>query len=570
VRGEAGSRGSARDDIVDRHKGLVGRTFLVSLLTLASRLLGFVREVVSAAIFGDQSAVYDAFVTAWRVPNLFRRLFGEGALSTSLQTAVTEADGDRGADAGRRLFLAVMRLTLAILVVVAGVSMVVVAGLPDRMPGTGWAWMGADPGPVRDLTVRLMPFVVVVCLAALAGGALNVRGHYRAPNLAPVAMNLGWIAALLALGVGYGWGETATGAKAEVVALQWEMARWLSAAVVLSGVLQLAVQVPALFENGLLRRRKGDPEPAPEPGGPGAWDVLRSSAPLALGAAVYQINVMIDGLMAEGLVADGGPAAHYYANRVQQFPLALIAVAATNAVFPSLKALGHRGRLGEVRALHDRTQLGIAFLALPAACGLAVLAQPIAAVLFQHGAYGAEGVARMAATIRMLALALLPAGAVGLLGRAYYAMGDFRTPVRVSIAMLVVNVGLNAALVAGLGMDVDGLALATALSSWLQLLVLLPGLRTRLGLPAGAGGGVSRLARFAAATAVSGLGAWAAHRGVAWTLGLGPDAAPRSVVALAASALVGVASYLALASLLRVPEWSEFRARLDRRTSRNR
>lgn len=173
----------ARDEIVDRHKGLVGRTALVSGLTLLSRILGFVREVLSAALFGDKSAIWDAFVTAWRVPNLFRRFFGEGAISTSLQAALTEADGDGGNEAGRRLFLRTGRTMVLLLLSVSLLAMLGAYIVPD-------AFLGSDPAPVRELIVRLLPFVVLICLAALCAGALNVRGHFATPSLAPALMNL--------------------------------------------------------------------------------------------------------------------------------------------------------------------------------------------------------------------------------------------------------------------------------------------------------------------------------------------------------------------------------------------
>ena len=181
-------------DVVGRHRGLLLRTAIVSLLTLGSRLLGFVRETLTASIFGHASPVNDAFVTAWRVPNLFRSLLGEGAMSTSLQTALTREDGERGLAAGRRLFWALARVVGLIALGLCAAVMLGAWLLPDTMPFTGWAWLGADPEPVRELVVRLMPFVIFVCLAAVVGGALQVRGHFASTALAPVLMNLWWIA----------------------------------------------------------------------------------------------------------------------------------------------------------------------------------------------------------------------------------------------------------------------------------------------------------------------------------------------------------------------------------------
>jgi len=497
-------------DLIGRHRRLVRRTALVSALTLVSRLLGFVREMLSAWLFGDRSAVYDAFITAWRVPNLFRRFLGEGALATSFQTALTRTDGDEGLEAGRRLFHATSRWLSGILVVLCGVVMLGVSAMPDEMPLTGWHWLGQPAEPVRDLTVRVMPFVVLACLSALAGGALNVRGHFAAPAWAPAILNIVWIGTLALLGLRYG-----TSAGAPDPARHVEMTRVLAWGVLLAGIAQLVVQLPALARSGFLGRvgRAVVAQRAT------AREVVRRSVPLAIGAAVYQINVMIDGLMAEGLLPDGGPTTHYYANRVQQFPMALIAFAATAAVFPALQALGHARDLRAVRDLHDRTQRAICFVALPASIGLLVLARPVVSVCFEHGAFGAEGVRRTTAALQYLTLAIVPAGASGLAARTFYSLSDFSYPVRVSIAMLALNVALNLVFVLGAGMDVEGLALATAATSWGTLVLLLACLGRRL--PARRVAFAGPLCRMLAGAALAGALATLAHALAAPALGSG-------------------------------------------------
>ncbi len=547
--GEAGPESARGADLVGRHGRLVRRTALVSGLTLGSRILGYVREMLSAALFGDRSGIYDAFITAWRVPNLFRRLLGEGAISTSFQTALTEVDGNHGEEAGRRLFLDTARMLVGILVAVAVVVMALVGLAPDVMPGTGWHWLGRDPGAVRELTLRLAPFVIFICASAFVGGALQVRGHFSAPAWAPASLNLVWISVLIGIGLHFGWSVSP-----DDQGVHMEMSRWLSWGVLVAGVVQLAVQVPALIRMGLLRR---GPRPARAADGPGAGTVLRRAVPLALGAAIYQINVMVDGLMAESLLPDGGPTLHYFANRVQQFPLALVAIAATSAVFPLLQAHGHKGDRGALRTLHDTTHRGIAFVALPASLGLFALADPVIAVSFQHGAFGAEGVERAGAALRWLALALIPAGATGLVARTYYSLGDFVTPVRISVVMLLANIGLNLVAILALGLDVDGLSMATALTSWGTLLVMLPGLRTKLGLPAPIAGLPAAFARMMAAALISGAAAWLAWRGVS-----GGEAS--SLAGLMAGIVAGIGVYAPLAWSLGLEEARRTWARVRR------
>jgi putative peptidoglycan lipid II flippase len=539
-------------DVVGRHKRLARRTFLVSALTLVSRVLGYVREIIGAMLFGGGSAVYDAFITAWRVPNLFRRFLGEGALSTSFQTALTEVDADQGLHAGRQLFHDTLRMLTWILLALTIAVCAGVMAMPDAMPLTGWQWLGADPDPVRDLIVRLMPFVLLVCISAIIGGALNVRGHFAAPAWAPAALNVVAITTLLCIAAVYGW--DAPGSPEADYQRHVEMANFFAWGILVAGVVQLVVQVPALQKTGFMGPKQAVVVTSQAATSAGA--VLRRSAPLALGAAVYQINVMVDGLMAENLLENGGPTAHYLANRVQQFPMALIAIAATSAVFPALKAHGHKGDRAAVRNLHDRTQRSICFVALPACAGLFALAYPVISVSFGHGNFDATGVERTTNALRMLTLAILPAGATGLVARTYYALGDFKTPVRVSSAMLALNVALNLLFIKIFAMDADGLALGTAVTSWAGLLALLPGLSRKLTLPRGTHAFASPVARMFIASLASGALAYGTERVTRDAVG--------ATLALGVAIGVGVASYFVAAALLRVPEVRDVRDRLAR------
>lgn len=543
---------------VARHRGLVARAMLVSGLTLLSRVLGFAREALMAAVFGDRSVISDAFITAWRVPNLFRRLLGEGALSISLQAAMTQADIERGDTAGRALFQATLRTLAGILLAVTALGMLVGYLLPDAMPVTGWAWLGPAPAAVRDLGVRVLPYVLLVCLAAICGGALAVRGHFALPNLAPTAMNLVWIATLVAIGFASGWGRELGATPAEVVERQWELARWLAWGLLLGGVVQVLMHLPPLGRFGLIGGSADGASERPDP-----WQVLRATAPLVVGAAIYQINVMIDGLMATSLLRPGGASVIYYANRFQQFPMALIATAAVNAVFPLLNAHGHLGARAQVRALHDRTQLGMLFLALPAAAGMFALALPIASVCYEHGNFGLDGTLRTAVGLRCLALALVPAGAAALASRVFVAMGDLRTPVRIALWILVLNVGLNTLCVLGFGLDVAGLTLSTALAAWIYLAWLVHGMRTRLDLPPAARGLGARILAITLASLACAFVAWGVQRGVAALLAV-PEAR-RSIPALLAGIGAALVSYALASHVLGIPEWTEVQRRVRAR-----
>ncbi|MFT7671110.1 MAG: putative peptidoglycan lipid II flippase [Planctomycetota bacterium] len=540
---------STGEHVVQRQAGVGKRTVWISVLTLVSRILGLVREVISAGIFGDASAIYDAFLFAWRIPNMFRRFLGEGAMSVALQASMTKADSSEGNAAGRDLFVSTIRLLAGILTLLCVLVMIAVWILPDVMPGTDFMWLGKHPEAVREFTVRLMPFVIFVCLTAAVGGALNVRGHYALPALAPILLNAIWIASLCVIGY------FSVEAAQDGLQSQLALVRWLVWGVLFAGVAQLALLLPAL------RSRELSP--------PNGWfvrpsaaarkvavTVLKRSAPLALGAAVYQINVMIDGLMAQSLLPEGGQTVHYLANRVQQFPLALVAIAATTAVFPALAAFGQQGRLKDLRQLHDRTQRAVLFVALPATIGLVVLAVPVTSALFEHGNFGAVGVQRTSSALRMLALAILPAGAVGLLARTYYAVGDYKTPVRISCLMLFINVALNFGFIRLMGMDADGLALATTITSFGNMLFLLPGLSKKLGLPKASGGFFSALSRMLIAASICGF---CASYGLEISMLKMPTA-----LALALAIILGVLAYVFASKLLGVEELAPYTLRFQR------
>jgi putative peptidoglycan lipid II flippase len=232
--------------------------------------------------------------------------------------------------------------------------------------------------------------------------------------------------------------------------------------------------------------------------------------------------------------------------------MALVAVAATSAVFPALKAMGHKGDLFALRKLHDTTHRNVAFFALPASVGLFVLSGPVMQFIFERGAFTGEGVERGASALSMLCLAILPAGATGLCARTYYALGDFAHPVRISISMLIANVGLNMLLIMKFGMDVDGLSLATVISSWGTVLLMLPGLSKRL--PKSTGGTVKGIAIMLIPTLACGL---AAHFG--WLLLA--ERMPKWI-ALAGAISAGGFSYGAISLALGIPE----ARRLVRRT----
>ena len=585
---ESRTREGQGADLGARHRHLGRRAGLVSLLTLASRLLGYAREAVTAALFGDRSAILDAFLTAWRIPNLFRRLFGEGAIATSFQTEFSEVEGGDGEEAGRVFYWSVLKMLTTILVVLTLALTALVWVLPDQLgvPGlTGvWPlgrlpWLGPEPAAVRELTVRLLPFLIVICLTAVTSAALHVRGMFGATALAPVVFNVVWIVTLVLLLRHFPDPAVRTAGS-----VQLDMVRFLAWGILLAAVLQGLSLVPSLLRCDLLGgSRASGPRAsvaAAVQHGPvrSPVSVLLRSLPLAVGAAVYQFNVMVDGVMAISLLPEGGAGAHYFATRVQQFPMAMIAFAATTAVFPALKALGQQGDLAGLSRLHSRTQRTVAFLALPAAAGLITLAQPVVMTMFMHGAYEQGGVDRIVGALTALAIAVVPVGASGLVVRCFYSVGDFRTPVVVSVAMMALNLVLNLWFIVGLGLDTKGLALGTAVTSWLALVLLVPLLRSRHRLPAGPAGLARSVGLSAVGAVACGAVAAPAYRAMCGPLRgllqalhlLEGDSQVRAsqVLGLLAAIVAGVAAHFAVTAALGSEEARAFLGRLRGRQAR--
>jgi putative peptidoglycan lipid II flippase len=475
---------------------------LVSACILLSRILGFVRDVLCSHFIGAGMA-WDMFVVAFRIPNLFRRLFGEGALTAAFLPAFVErAEGERQAEA---------RGLLARLVGVLGIllSLLVAAGI-----GITWL-LPADPenALLARLLRIMLPYLGLICVAAILGAALNGLRHYFTPAFAPVLLNVVWIGALLAF-------------SGSVEAVAW--------AVLIGGVLELAIMLPALARRKMLSAPRLDLKD------PALREVGAQFLPLVFGLALVQINEAVGSIIAkEWVPGDGAVSAIYYGNQLVQLPLALIGTAMATAVFPlftSPKEVFEDVFLKSLRI--------VLFLAVPAAVGLVVLARPLVELLFEHGAFKPEATARAAGVVVLYAAGLWCYCANQIQARAFYAKKDTRTPVRVSATMVFLNLGLSLALVGPMGER--GIALAnsaTGLATFVALNVLLarrfPGIELRPAYRA--------LLRTALAAVLMGAAAWGASRLMGGVGGA-------TIAAKLARALVpvaaGVATYALLARLL--------------------
>lgn len=430
-------------------KGNVARAAgVVGGATLLSRLFGYMRDMVMAYYFGA-GPLADAFIAAFRIPNMFRRLFAEGALSISFIPVFTEILSREGRGEAYRLAGAALRLLSVILAAVAVVGVLaspaIVSAIATGFRGDPWKY------EVTVLLSRIMfPYVVFICLVALCMGILNVLGHFAVPSLGPVVLNLSMIAALCLTGFVTRDGEL------RVIMLAW--------GVLLGGALQLGMQIPVLWRRGFHFFKPG---PLWHPA---LATIGKLMLPAVFGAAVYQVNLFI-GTMLASFLKTGSITGLYYADRIVQFPLGVFAISIGTAVLP---ALSRQMAVGDVKGVAETFSFGLRFtlfITLPATVGLAVLRKPLVSLLFSHGAFDAAAVSLTTDALLYYAVGLWAISCVRVTVPLFYALKDTRTPVQVAVASIALNLGLSFLLMES--MAHRGLALAVSVSSVANFLLLL-------------------------------------------------------------------------------------------------
>ena len=450
---------------------LLRSTFNFGSMTLISRILGFARDVVLARWFGA-SAATDAFFVAFKIPNFLRRLFAEGSFSLAFVPVLAEYRERGDAAELKSLIDATAGALLAVLLIITALG---VAGAPWVVRIFAPGFMG-DPEQLAlasDMLRVTFPYLLFIALTALAGGILNTLGRFALPALTPALLNVAMIVAAVAF----------SGRFAEPVkALAW--------GVLVAGVLQLAVQIPALLRHGVL------PRPRLGFAHPGVKRIMRLMVPTLFGSSVAQISLLLDVLIASLLIS-GSLSWLYYADRLMEFPLGLFGVALSTVILPSLASLHARGANAGFRTTLEWALLLGVVIGVPSAVGLAVLAEPVLVTLFNYGAFDLGDV-RMAAMALMAYCLGLPAFiGVKILAPAFFARQDTRTPVRIAITALSVNMLLNIVFVLALTWHLAGgdfgagllatlaahpgahvaLALASSASGWLNAILLWRNLR---------------------------------------------------------------------------------------------
>ncbi len=425
----------------------------VSSMTLLSRILGFVRDFVIARTFGAGLAT-DAFFVAFKLPNLLRRMFAEGAFSQAFVPILGEYKNKRG---DQETLLLIDHVTSILALVLFAVTAIGVATAPVLVwiSAPGFA---ADAGKF-DLTVQLtritFPYIFFMSLVALAGGILNTMSRFALPAFTPVLLNVAFIAMAL-FAVPY--------FDPPVLALAW--------AVFLGGMLQLAIQIPALRRIAMLPRPSLNWRAAWQD--PGVRRILTLMGPALLGVSVSQISLLINTIFASFL-KNGSVSWLYYADRLMEFPSGMLGVALGTILLPSLSKYHASANHLEYSKLLDWGLRLTLLLAAPAALALAVLAVPLIATLFHHGAFTGDDVFQTRQALVAYSIGLVGLILVKVLAPGFYARQNVRTPVKIALISLVATQAMNLAFIGWL--QHAGLALSIGLAACLNAALLYRGLR---------------------------------------------------------------------------------------------
>jgi len=498
-------------------------TGIVSSATFLSRVLGLAREQVFAYLFGAGYAT-DAFIAAFRVPNLLRDLFAEGALSSAFIPVFTDHVTNQGKEKAWELANLVLNLLLVTLclVIILGIlfSPYIVRVIA---PGFG------DEAGKQDLTTLLsrimFPFLLFIALAALAMGMLNTFRRFGIPALAPTLFNLGMIIGGLFISP---WFDP------PIVGM--------AIGVLLGGFGQLAIQLPSLRKLGFRYRFTLNLRH------PGVKRILILMVPATLGLASTQINIFVNTLIAS-LLPEGSVSYLNYSFRLMQFPIGVFGVAVATVTFPIVSAFAAKKEMGQVLSTFTSSLKLVFFLTIPSAVFLAVASQPVISVLFQHGRFTHPDTVATSQALMFYCIGLFAYSSVRLTASTFYSMGDTKTPVKTSAVAVCVNIILNLLLMHPLGFR--GLALAASIAAMTNLFLLLMILDKRIG-PLDRKDIAVTLLKILSSAILMGLGLWVYLKFFGLDLITAPLA--QKILSLVIILLLGSASYSVFSRILKVEE----------------
>jgi len=495
---------------------------IVSGATFLSRILGFIRDMAIAGFFGAGMAA-DAFFVAFRIPNLLRRLFAEGSLTIAFIPVFTEYLQKDGEAAAFQMARSAFRL-ISLILASAAVMGILLAPVIVRVMAPGFILTPEKLSLTIGLTRFMFPYIFFIGLVALCMGILNAMGHFAAPALAPVFLNLSMIVAVLFISP-----------------LLHNPVYGLAIGVLLGGILQLALQIPFLIQSGVFFWQ------AASLFHPGLKRVGILMLPAVFGAAVYQVNILVGTLLAS-LLPQGSVSYLYYADRLVQFPLGIFAIAAATAVLPSFSKYAANKDKAALNETFGYAMRLVSFITIPAMVGLILLREPIVGLLFQRGAFDARATSMTAQALLYYGLGLWAFSAVRIVVSLFYALQDTRTPVKMAAISIAVNIVLGATLM--WPMKHGGLALATSVASMVNLALLISVLSKTVGLLHWDKIRNSLFKTVVCAVAM-GIVVFLATR---WALPANPATFQQLFIGVSISILLGIGTYTACALFVQCPE----------------
>ncbi|MDO6825166.1 murein biosynthesis integral membrane protein MurJ [Marinobacter sp. 1_MG-2023] len=429
--------------------GLLRSSGLVGVMTMLSRVLGLVRDMVIARYFGAGAGA-DAFFVAFKIPNFLRRLFAEGAFSQAFVPVLSSYRENRPASDVKRLVDAVAG---SLGLVLLGITLVAMLGAPLLTAVFAPGFLDDDVkfALTSDMLRITFPYLLMISLTAFAGGILNSYDRFAVPAFTPVLLNLAMIGAAVYL----------TPLMSEpVMALAW--------GVFIAGALQLFFQLPFLMRLGLMPRPRVDYRHE------GVSRILKLMVPALFGVSVSQINLLLDTVLASFLQT-GSVSWLYYSDRLSELPLGVFGIAIATVILPSLSRKHAAASADQFAATLDWAVRAVLIIGVPSALALGLLAEPLIATLFHYGEVTDRDVAMSAQSLRAYSSGLLAFMVIKVLAPGFFARQDTSTPVKIGIIAMVANMVFNLALIVPLAHA--GLALATSLSAWLNAVLLWRGLR---------------------------------------------------------------------------------------------
>ncbi len=441
------SKESGRADKISVN--LLKSSSIVSSMTLLSRVLGLVRDVVLANLLGASLAA-DVFLFAQKIPNFLRRLFAEGAFSQAFVPVLKDYQYKKSA---ADLYNFINRITGTLAVILLGVTFIGVFGSSVVVSLFGFGFIGnPEKFDLANMLLKItFPYILFISLTGLCGSLLNSVHRYAIPAFTPVLLNVSLICAAIIV---------APMMAQPVVALAW--------AIFAAGILQLLLQLPFLWKEGLL--------PKPQWGwqDSGVKRVLKLMVPALFGVSVSQINLLIDTMIATSLIT-GSISWLYYSDRLLEFPLGVIGIAIATVILPNLSQKHTQSSSNDFTAMLDWALRLVVLVGIPAAIGLIMLSEPLMLSLFQHGHFTAVAANKGSLSLIAYSFGLTFFMLIKILVTGYYSRQDMKTPVRIGIIALLTNIVLNLLLYKPLGHV--GLALATSLAAAVNAALLYHGLR---------------------------------------------------------------------------------------------